>query len=570
LQMRVRAHHLRCFLFGLLALIGLQIALFDKIFECAGNVDEGVPLRFRNLRQRDTVQLIDQKEAAVEISVDDDFEAASGCILVCDDNHFLIEWIAYHYHVINLRTLIVTSDPNSRTSPQPILDRWKGLIDIEYWNESRFLDPDDITWLERAKKLQMHRLRQRSFNKECLRELKRRDKGWTILTDTDEFVTLNPKLNDTRYESLYTPNLTSIREPGSVMDYLKDIAIPNENISAFTPCIPIHRWQFSSRESTPEEVEKDVPAEFHGSDFLTLRWRRFGAEMKFFQTMRGDTCGIQRRAGPVKTIIDLSRLRLVDLFHDEVEGGPHRPLESVCGLYDAFVTPGYVALVIHHFLGRLDQWTYRVTDNRGAGYRLARFKDMNDYIGLWKSDDLRLWLQGFVESVGEKEASRLLVDVGKLQPLPGQLPSLSFNQTLEEDDTKTPKYEVGDIVLADWRNYGQWDWAHITAVFDGGFYNVMFIHDCSEDLGLGTERLKKAGRAYRTGLTYEELMARGNPAAIVGYTDSAPAWVKTRQVAVEAKAEEDDDVSEEEAEADVAKEKEVDEESSDSKDSDDE
>ncbi|KAL3930574.1 MAG: hypothetical protein SGBAC_011704 [Bacillariaceae sp.] len=523
------------------------------------------------------LQIIDEQETAIGNSLDDDFEAASGCILVCDDNHFLIEWIAYHYHVINLRTLIVTSDPNSRTSPQPILDRWKGLIDIEYWNESRFMDPDDITWLERAKKLQMHRLRQRSFNKECLRELKRRDKGWTILTDTDEFVTLNPKLNDTAYESLYTPNLTSIREPGSVIEYLKDISIPNENISAFTPCIPIHRWQFSSRESTLEEVEKDVPSNFHGSEFLTLRWRRFGANMKYFQTMRGDTCGIQRRAGPVKTIIDLSRLRLVDLFHEDVEGGPHRPLESVCGLYDAFVTPGYVALVIHHFLGRLDQWTYRVTDNRGAGYRLARFKDMNDYIGLWKSDHMRLWLQGFVESVGEKEASRLLVDVGKLQPLPGQLTSVSFNKRLEEDDTNTPKYEVGDIVLADWRNYGQWDWAHITAVFDGGFYNVMFIHDCSEDLGLGTERLKKAGRAYRTNLTYKELLAKGNPKAIVGYTDNVPAWGKAQllaqQGAVDAEAaqdDEDDDISEEDEEVEETKEKEDEEESTDSEDGDDE
>jgi hypothetical protein len=141
---------------------------------------------------------------------------------------------------------------------------------------------------------------------------------------------------------------------------------------------------------------------------------------------------------------------------------------------------------------------------------------MNDYIGLWKSDDLRLWLQGFVEDVGEQEALRLLADVGRLQPLPGQLTSLSINQSLVNDDTKTPTYKVGDIVLADWRNYGQWDWAHITAVFDGGFYNVMFIHDCSEDLGLGTERLKKSGRGYRTNLTYEELMARRNPQAVIG------------------------------------------------------
>lgn len=86
--MRVRAHHLQCFFFGLLALVGLQIALFDKIFECAGDVEGGTPLRFRNIHRRQPMEIIDQD--AAEDSVDEDFEAASGCILVCDDNHFLI------------------------------------------------------------------------------------------------------------------------------------------------------------------------------------------------------------------------------------------------------------------------------------------------------------------------------------------------------------------------------------------------------------------------------------------------------------------------------------------------
>lgn len=81
--MRVRAHHLRYFFVGLLALVGLQIALFDKIFECAGNADEGIPLPFHNFPQKET-------EVSVDDNADEDFEAASGCILVCDDNHFLI------------------------------------------------------------------------------------------------------------------------------------------------------------------------------------------------------------------------------------------------------------------------------------------------------------------------------------------------------------------------------------------------------------------------------------------------------------------------------------------------
>ena len=68
--MRVRAHHLRYFFFGLLALIGLQIALFDKIFECAGNVEQGIPLQFRNMRNRETNRIIELAKSPVEDSAD--------------------------------------------------------------------------------------------------------------------------------------------------------------------------------------------------------------------------------------------------------------------------------------------------------------------------------------------------------------------------------------------------------------------------------------------------------------------------------------------------------------------
>jgi hypothetical protein len=41
-----------------------------------------------------------------------------------DDNHLLIEWLAYHYHTVNLRTLVIAIDPKSSTSPIPILNRY--------------------------------------------------------------------------------------------------------------------------------------------------------------------------------------------------------------------------------------------------------------------------------------------------------------------------------------------------------------------------------------------------------------------------------------------------------------
>ena len=104
-------------------------------------------------------------------------------------------------------------------------------------------------------------------------------------------------------------------------------------------------------------------------------------------------------------------------------------------------------------------------------------------IGIYETDEVREWLAGFAETVGAEEASRLLQGVGKLEPIHNS----SLISTGRQEESA---YKVGDIVLGDWRGHDEWYWAQITAVFDGGFYNVIFIEDCTEDLGLGTDRIK--------------------------------------------------------------------------------
>ena len=46
-------------------------------------------------------------------------------MLVMDDNHRLTEWMAYHYHVLPLRYMIVAVDPRSKTSPTHIFNQWR-------------------------------------------------------------------------------------------------------------------------------------------------------------------------------------------------------------------------------------------------------------------------------------------------------------------------------------------------------------------------------------------------------------------------------------------------------------
>ena len=68
----------------------------------------------------------------------------SACLLVNDENPRLPEWLAYHYHILPLRSLIIAIDPSSRLSPDTILKRWTNDhtelgLDIQLWNDVDYL-----------------------------------------------------------------------------------------------------------------------------------------------------------------------------------------------------------------------------------------------------------------------------------------------------------------------------------------------------------------------------------------------------------------------------------------------
>jgi hypothetical protein len=65
----------------------------------------------------------------------------TACLLIKDDNEILSEWIAYHYHALKMRFLIVAIDPQSSQSPGPILAKWKLLTDLEIleWDDSMYM-----------------------------------------------------------------------------------------------------------------------------------------------------------------------------------------------------------------------------------------------------------------------------------------------------------------------------------------------------------------------------------------------------------------------------------------------
>lgn len=364
-------------------------------------------------------------------SSQDDFSA---CLLVMDDNHYLIEWLAYHYHTVNLRNLIITSDDSSMTSPNSILERWKGRMDIIQWSNTDYIStPKEFQEMmvqvkqtfgdNIGQKLIVHRARQRLFYYKCMKEFKRRGKSWVLLTDTDEFVRIN---YDTANDLV--PPAPPIEEPGSVATLLKRHArttrkgttsikdnAPLQTLQA-SPCIQIPRIRFAGDITNKSTVPSSVNG-FKSSDFLTLGYTKHANPADY-------------RINKIsKTIIDLSLVNEKDLVPvDSI----HMPIRSLCRQRQLHIRKNQSLLLIHHYLGSLEQFTYRDNDARNErtakDYHSLQLPS-NKYTG--DDDVIQPWLEGFVkgtdfqsapfslfERKGRYQVSshQLLQGVGQLQP----------------------------------------------------------------------------------------------------------------------------------------------------------
>jgi len=130
-------------------------------------------------------------------------EGFAACILIKDDNPRLIEWIAYHFQVLPLRSLIVALDPNSVTSPLSILQRWNSSTALQtiLWTDDDYMSKDTQMLMEyksqcHANRVEevigvTHRKRQNVFQSACAQFHKRQNRSWVAFVDTDEFITFN-------------------------------------------------------------------------------------------------------------------------------------------------------------------------------------------------------------------------------------------------------------------------------------------------------------------------------------------------------------------------------------------
>lgn len=329
----------------------------------------------------------------------DNQEGFSGCLLLKDDNHYLIEWLAYHYHRLPLKRLIVAVDPTSRTSPTSILNRYHelGLMNITEWTDRDFWVGEDLEpWkkLEEGKAtnqwIGIHRDRQKMFYLGCMTRLKEENASWTALFDVDEYITANQNVKE-KYR-------LPLAEKKTIFDSLEYAKAANISSMLSSPCIGVRRLMFGSKESTSRSVQKNVPEGFNGSDFFTLRWRHH------------KRLGHLKENGLAKSMLDLSRVNFENLTLPEMN--PHRVVRCVCPKTNIYIENGDSSFLLNHYIGTWKQWSFRSDPRKDKGNTRTRKRFDLNIESAGEADSARDWLGTFVEKEGRELAAALLEGAG--------------------------------------------------------------------------------------------------------------------------------------------------------------
>jgi hypothetical protein len=328
----------------------------------------------------------------------------SACLLVMDDNAYLIEWLAYHYHSLPLRRLIVARDPRSRTSPSEILARYEGLMDITEWQDKHYFpeivqmsimkkEPWDALRPNANKLVDLHRFRQRYFYSSCMKQLQQENQTWTALVDSDEFIVLN------RNSVLW--NYKRSVKSTTILVALKRATFARE--LRYSPCVSMPRLFFGTKESTVREVQNSVPDGFNGSEFLTFH-RRYTPNPQDVRT---------NRAG--KAMMDVSRVDPEELRPININ--PHVPLKSVCGQDSQWIQSKKALFVVHHYVGTFEQWSFRQDPRKTPNGTRSREQFHQLAFDKNEDDNIRPWLGGLIDELGYDRTRLLLLGVGQLPKL---------------------------------------------------------------------------------------------------------------------------------------------------------
>ena len=308
----------------------------------------------------------------------------SACLLIMDDNHYLPEWLAYHYTFLPLRRLIVAVDPNSRTSPQGVFDQFQDLINITVWYKDEF-DKGSSSYDEDP--IDAHRYRQMLFTEECTRTLKKEPSTtWVAYIDSDEYVVPNWEAKGNYLISNYERGMTAL-----------DIFRQNPHLNKYfkSPCFPMTRLPVTNHESPKEDVFRGVPGRINATSLMTMRYR-------FLRYMKPYL--------PGKSLIDLSRVLESDIQEDN--HNVHRPIRTYCTEEDMWMKRQKSGLVVYHYPGTLDAFLFRNDPRKGRRSAEQYHQKFSNMTGAFEDDSTKFWVSDFAVKVGQSRAEELLSGAG--------------------------------------------------------------------------------------------------------------------------------------------------------------
>eukprot|EP00980_Cylindrotheca_fusiformis_P016591 scaffold4973_cov135-Cylindrotheca_fusiformis.AAC.9 len=372
----------------------------------------------------------DVEIANAEADVNRDNTTTALCVLIKDDGDILNEWIAYHYHVLNARHLIVAVDPLSETSPEPLLRKWEKLfgMTIEIWNDEDYMpkfflkgkydkvESFNIPLPSGVKKDQVtivnnHVFRQEKFAAHCLLSIKQRlddpqENGkWVALVDSDEYISLNSKAMESKDGKEPAVAVPEVPSAGSLLHYLNDFFRVGATSSLSRRCHLMPRILYLPKSHNTKKKQQIIDTSIWNTDrFETLRWE-----------VHRD---LTETNGYGKAILDVAALTEDHgMFKRARISSIHNPLgerPSGCGKLSS--TPDLnklnrYPLVVNHYFGSLERYLGR-TDSRRDESIWRKKVALNGTLG----DGWILgWLPSFVEDHGLEKVSQVLQEYRQLE-----------------------------------------------------------------------------------------------------------------------------------------------------------
>jgi hypothetical protein len=279
-------------------------------------------------------------------------ESFSACIMFKDDTHRLIEWLAYHYHVLPLRRVIIGVDQGSQSFPTDLADRYNDRMKITLWPKDVFAPDEEMFVSERTKKMDGANLyirRQTLFLRKCALQLQSERRDWTIFIDPDEYLLFNYPANTTPpptvAEDLRGIVMPSVKEEGIVYKFLQEQREKRDGTSSHAnACITVPRLLFGSRVAVESSGSKNA------QNLDTLQYRSH-ADRRDYKSNR-----------QAKNMMDLQRF-----FTTQLENlkNVHRMVPEVC--WSSQLTDDKALFKINHYLGSKASFFHRQDDRDQYG-----------------------------------------------------------------------------------------------------------------------------------------------------------------------------------------------------------